>query len=237
MLSLHIERKKLKEFRTIEAIKAFRTNVQFCGADVRVICMTSCQAAEGKSTISIELAIALAEAGKKVLFIDADLRLSNIAGRYSITQKTAGLSQYLSGMNTIEEVLYATDIPKFHMILAGPQAPNPAELLGGKLFADSLKSLRSIYDYIIIDTPPVGEVIDAAVVATNCDGAIMVMYSGRDNLKFAKNVIKQLEKSGCRILGSVLNGIKVSNQRGYYKDYGYGYGYGYGHSRDDEEDK
>ena len=119
-------------FVSRESYKALRTNVQFCGKDTKVIAITSNDSNEGKTTTAMELAKSLAEADKKVLLIDADMRKSDIVSRYSNAKGVPGLSQLLSGMNTLEEVVFTAEDEKFDLIFAGKNPPNPAELLGGK---------------------------------------------------------------------------------------------------------
>ena len=134
----------------------------------------------------------------------------------------------------MKEILYDTNFENFSVIFAGPYSPNPAELLGGKNFRSLLNALRKVYDYVIVDTPPLGSVIDSAIVAEICDGSIMVIESGVISYRFAQEVKSQLERSNCPLLGVVLN--KVDMQKQAYGKYGkYGqYKYGdYGQEEDD----
>ncbi len=227
-----------------EAYKSLRTNIQFCGDDVRVIAITSCMPNEGKSTITLELSKSLAELGKKVLLIDGDLRKSVLVNKYADAVGIEGLSQFLSGQAVLQDVLYSTQFPNFYMIFSGAFPPNPVELLSKNKFKDFVENAKSTFDYILIDCPPLGNVIDAAVIASVCDSAIMVISSNSVSYKFAKNVKSQLEKSGCRILGAVLNNVEEKNggyynryyyQR-YYKSY-YGKYQGYGYYADDTKEK
>lgn len=210
-----------KDYGTREAFNTLRTNILFSGRDVKTILITSCLANEGKSTISFETAVGLARVGKKVLLIDADLRKSVYASRYTKETGLMGLSQYLSGQSELDGVLYATQIPTLNIIFSGPFPPNPTELVGASAFGELLKAEREHYDYILIDTPPLGLVIDAAVMATACDGAVIVIGAGSVSYHVAQHVTEQLKKSGCRILGAVLNqnrkGKRSKNQ--YYNSY------------------
>ncbi len=210
-----------KDYGTREAFNTLRTNLLFSGRDVKTILITSCLANEGKSTISFETAVGLARVGKKVLLIDADLRKSAYASRYTKETGLTGLSQYLSGQSELDGVLYATQIPTLNIIFSGPFPPNPTELVGSSAFGELLKAEREHYDYILIDTPPLGLVIDAAVMATACDGAVIVIGAGSVSYHVAQHVTEQLKKSGCRILGAVLNqnrkGKRSKNQ--YYNSY------------------
>jgi capsular exopolysaccharide synthesis family protein len=217
MLQIYLENVDILDFRSNEAYKQLRTNIQFCGNTVKVICFTSSLPNEGKSNVSFNLAMSFAESGKKVLFLDADLRRSIIVGNYKPDQAVLGLSHYLSGMNAMEEVLYETNIPNLDIIFTGPIPPNPSELLNGETFDDLLIILRDEYDYIIIDTPPLGSVIDSAIVADKSDGVVLVIEADIVSYKFVQKVIKQLEKGKCRILGAVLNKVNMNhNQYGYY---------------------
>lgn len=208
-----------KNFRFDEAIKTLRTNIRFCGKNIRTILLTSSTPNEGKSSIAFALANSLAETGLKTLLIDADIRKSVFVSRYQINTDVHGLSQYLSGQIELNEALYHTNIECLDMIFSGPYSPNPAELLEEPGFEKMLQWARTEYDYVLIDTPPIGNVIDAAIVAKECDGAVMVVASGATSYRMTQRVKQQLEKSGCRILGAVLN--KVGGElSGYYGKYG-----------------
>lgn len=220
-------KKEKNNYQIEEAYKSLRANLQFCGDDKKVIAITSCTPNEGKSSVSLQLAISLAESGKNVLFIDADLRKSVLLGSTKVGQQTVkGLTHYLTGQSELQDVVYSTNIPKLYLIYSGPLPPNPAELLGGKNFRSFLKAVRKVYDYVIIDTPPLGNVIDSAVIAEECDGAILVIESDVISYRFAQEVKAQLEKSNCPILGVVLN--KVDMQKQAYGKYGKNYGKYYG---------
>lgn len=215
---------KPREYQVEESFKALRANLQFCGEDKKVIALTSCTPNEGKSTVSLQLALSLAESGKKTVLIDADMRKSVLVGFTKPSQHgLRGLAHYLSGQNTLQDVIYMTDIQDLYIVYSGPFPPNPAELLGGKQFKGMLQALRKVYDYVIIDTPPLGSVIDGAIVAGSCDGAILVIESGVISYRFAQNVKDQLERSNCPVLGAVLNKVDMQKS-GYGKYYGKYYG-------------
>lgn len=190
-----------------EAFNTLRTNILFSGKDIKTIVITSCMAHEGKSTISFETCRSLAESGKKVLLVDADLRKSVLASRITKERGITGLSQLLSGQIATEQTIYNTQIEGLDIIFAGPYPPNPTELVGSPAFKELIDSQRDCYDYIIVDAPPLGLVIDAAVMATVCDGAVMVINTGNIKYRMAQGVKEQLEKSGTRILGVVLNQV------------------------------
>ena len=211
-----------------EAFNTLRTNILFSGKDVKSIVITSCFAHEGKTTISFETARSLAESGKRVLLIDADLRKSVMVSRITKERGIMGLSQLLSGQVSMEDVIYHTQLTGLDIIFAGPYPPNPTELVGNAEFKALIKSQRERYDYVLVDAAPLGLVIDAAVMASVCDGAVMVVNMGHVKYRVAQNVKEQLEKSGCRLLGVVLNQVDRKKGAGsksdaYYKSYESGY--------------
>ena len=232
-VNLSIEK---KSYATREAVRTLRTNLQFCGDDKRVILVTSCVPGEGKTSVSVSLAESIADMGKSVILVDADIRKSVMASRLGITGVEKGLSHFLSGQCVLADVIVATNIPKFHILLSGPQAPNPTELLESKRFSGMLESMKNVYDYIIIDCPPLGVVIDAAIVGRLSDGAIMVVEAGKTKYRLAQNVKGQLENSGASVLGVVLNKVEQKNQKRYYNKYYGSYKYeGYYRTDDDEK--
>lgn len=203
-----------------EAVKTLRTNVQFAGRNIRTILVTSCFPNEGKSDIVMQLAREFGNIGKRVLLLDADIRKSSFASRYQVGQTVKGLSQYLSGQLGVAPVIYETNFQNVDMIFAGPSAPNPSELLEDAAFSELLAALRQQYDYVLIDTPPMNNLIDAAIVAKQCDGAILVIESEMVSYKVAQKIKVQLEKTGCRILGAVLNKVDPGKDK-YYSKYSY----------------
>ena len=202
-------------FRLQEAYKALRTNLLFCGQDYRVIMVTSVHENEGKTTTALSLAQSLTELGKQVLFIDTDMRKSVFAGRYAGVKRLKGLSEVLTGMAKLSECVFATQNTKLNILPAGKYPPNPVELLGSKYFDAIIKQAQKGYDYIIVDTPPLGSVIDAAVVAPVCHGAVIVL-GDKVRASDAKSVQQQLEKTNCKVLGVVRNFVKHKESYGYY---------------------
>lgn len=198
-----------------EAYKTLRTNLQFCGEDIKTVAVTSCGENEGKTTVALNLAASLAQTGKKVLFIDGDMRKSVAVRRYTESRGLRGLSDVLSGQETLADCLYACQIPNLQLLFAGKYPSEPAELLSGKDFSMLLADSRKAYDYVIIDTPSLGRVIDAAVIAAKCDGAALVIGSKATTYREAQNVIAQLEKSGCVILGAIHNFIPAKKTKTY----------------------
>ncbi len=215
---------KKEDYFYEESIKILRTNIQFTGMDVKTILFTSCFPNEGKSDIVFQLAREIGNIGKKVLILDADIRKSSFQTRYSVGRKTEGLSQYLSGQTGGSNIIYTTNYNNVDIIFAGPTAPNPSELLAQEAFSVLLRTVRDRYDYILIDTPPVGNMSDALVVARHCDGAVLVIESELVSQKIAAKAKEKLERTGCRILGAVLNKVDVRKDK-YYSKYTHYYHY------------
>ncbi len=224
MESIELKLQGESSFPVQEAYKVLRTNLLFCGKDIHVVAVTSCKENEGKTTVCLNLAKSLAELNKKVLLIDADMRKSVMAGRDTTAKDVLGLSELLNGMNQIGECMYKTQYKTLQIMFAGKYPPNPVELLNGKYFQEFLVELRKLYDYVIIDTPPLGVVIDAAVVAPYCDGTILVMGDKNVRRSQMQGVVDQLEKGGSKILGVVRNNTKKTEHSYYYykkKNYKY----------------
>ncbi|MDO4296127.1 MAG: CpsD/CapB family tyrosine-protein kinase [bacterium] len=215
---VRLQKSEKQDYAFEEAIKTLRTNIQFSGSNKKVILFTSAVAHEGKSSLAFETAFSLSQIGKKVLLVDTDMWKSVLTSRYQFDKEVKGLSQYLSGQEKLEQVIYATNFENFDVLAAGPFAPNPTNLLEEALFGELIKTQREKYDYIIIDTPPLGTVIDAAVSAKHCDGAVLVLEAGETSYKMAQKTKRQLERTACPILGVVLN--KVNMKKGsYYGSY------------------
>lgn len=212
-----------KNFYYKEAVKTLRTNIQFTGKEIKAILFTSCYPNEGKTDIVFQLAVEMGKAGRKTVIVDADIRKSGFIKRYNTSREVPGLSEYLSGQAEKKDIICSTGYDNADIILAGSIAPNPSELLEQGIFGDLIRGLREEYDYVLLDTPPVGSVIDAVIAARSCDGAVLVIESGLVSHKAALKTLKQLKKSGCSILGTVLNKTDIKRDRyyfSYYKKYG-----------------
>lgn len=239
MKTVRFGKLKKQSYTMKESLRALKTNIQFCGDDIRTLVLTSALPNEGKSTVTLDLARSLTESGKRVLLIDTDMRKSVYVGRLRAVpadgSEIYGLSHFLSGQKRLEDVLYGTEIPGMYMIFAGPSVPNPTEILEKNYFQDLLKFASEHFNYVLLDCAPIGAAIDAAVIAKHCDGAILVVAQGMASGRMLQNVKKQLEVSGVRILGVVLNKVKMK-KTGYYGGY-YGSYYGsyYGTEKKDEE--
>lgn len=207
----------IRSYRKDEEYKILQRNMKFSGTDKKVLVFTSVLAGEGKSTVSISLAASLAKEGKKVLFIDADLRRSSLNSRCRAETPIYGLSHFLSGQKELLSVLYKVSGSELEIITAGVLPPNPAELLGNEKFQTLIKAARANYDYVLIDSSPLGWVIDAAIIAKQCDAAVLVAAVRGVSYKDVGKVRAQLEKTGCPILGVVLNKVKIKKDKKYGK--------------------
>lgn len=214
--------KKLDQTRD-EAYKALRANITFLGKHVRVIAVTSTLANEGKSDVTFNTAHAFAETSRKTLIIDADNRNSSMLETLGVEGEVKVLADYLSGeVDDCSEIICETDVPYLSIIFARPKTANPSELLDSKRFKELIAAVRNDYDYVFIDCPPLGAVIDAAIVARETDGVILVIEEGTADRKAIRKVKEQLEKANVRILGTVLNKALVdgntASESGYYDE-------------------
>lgn len=205
-----------------EALNRLRVNIKFCGKNTQKILLTSSIPNEGKSFVSVHLWKMLAEAGFKTVFVDLDLRKSTVNERHEVHTEgeLQGLDYYLSGNAEYEDVVYETDIKNAYMIPSAHILENPATLLEDPRFAELLNRLSNEYRYVIIDSPPLVNVTDGALVASMCDGAVMVVRSGYTSKKLFRQSLQQLNRVDCKLLGVVVNRVQTANHK-----YGKGYGY------------
>ena len=225
---------EVKDYRLTEGLNQLKTNLAFCGKDIKVIIITSSVPNEGKSSVAFDLSKTMAEGGKKILMVDADLRKSVLAAKYHIQGIDKGLSHYLTGQAEIEDIIYETETEGFYLSVAGPLSPDPTSLLDSDQFQKFIDKVREDYDYVIIDAPPLGVVIDAVIIGKYCDGVVLVIEQGVIKRKVVQDVIKQLKRGEVRILGAVLN--KVDERIGAYGAYDYKYSYSY-YGDSDAEDR
>ncbi len=202
-----------------EAYRQIRTNLQFVDVDnpPQVLVVTSAIAGEGKTTTAINLALVLAQSGQRVILLEADLRRPRVT-RYMHLVGGAGLTNVLAGTADLDDVIQPYNDGKLSVVAAGPQPPNPSELLGSAHMSSMLQELRESHDYVVIDAPPLLPVTDAAVLAVQADGAVIVTRYGitkREQLRAAAETLQAIE---ARHLGTILN---MAPQ----KTLNYGYGY------------
>ncbi|MFE4467799.1 polysaccharide biosynthesis tyrosine autokinase [Leifsonia sp. NPDC056824] len=200
-----------------EAYRKLRSNMEFVtlGSPNRAIVVTSSVPGEGKSMISANLALALAETGQRVLLIDADLRRPMIA-TYSSLAGGAGLTSVLAGRAEFGEVVQRWGAGGLDVLAAGPIPPNPSELLSSRRMSDLLARLRGEYDVVVIDTAPLGSVADASILARQVDGALVVVDRTQARRQLLAQTVDSLHKSGSTVLGIVFNRDRSLKQRGAY---------------------
>lgn len=222
MPTLVISQKKLNMARKAEEYyNALRTNIQLSGSELKVISMTSVNPGEGKSTNSTNIAWAFARAGYKTLLIDADIRNSVMSGVFKSREKITGLTEFLSGTSDLSQGLCDTNVENLFVIQAGTISPNPTALLQSENFSTMIETLRKYFDYIIVDTAPIGIVIDAAIITQKCDASVLITAAGETNKKDVQKAKEQLEQTRKPFLGVVLNKFNTSAEKyGSYGEYG-----------------
>lgn len=222
MPTLEIAQKKLEFIKkTEEYYNTLCTNIQLSGDKLKVISVTSVNPGEGKSTTSINIAWSFARAGYKTLLIDGDIRNSVMSGVFKSREKITGLTEFLSGTTDLSHGLCDTNIENLFVVQSGSVSPNPTALLQSKNFNDMIETLRKYFDYIIVDTAPIGFVIDAAIITQKCDASILVAEAGVVKRREVQKAKSQLEHTGKPFLGVVLNKFDVQREKyGSYGNYG-----------------
>ena len=222
MPTLEIAQKKLDLAKKAEEYyNALRTNIQLSGNNLQVISITSVKPSEGKSTTSTNIAWAFARAGYKTLLLDADIRNSVMSGIFKTREKITGLTEFLSGTTDLSHGLCDTNIENLFVVQAGSISPNPTALLQSENFSTRIDTLRKYFDYIIVDTAPIGIVIDAAIITQKCDASVLVTAAGEANRKDVLKAKGQLEQTNKPFLGVVLNKFNTSAEKyGSYGEYG-----------------
>lgn len=222
MPTLEIAQKKLEFIKKAEEYyNALCTNIQLSGDKLKVISVTSVNPEEGKTTTSINIAWSFARAGYKTLLIDGDTRQSVMSGVFKSREKITGLTEFLSGTADLSHGLCDTNIENLFVVQSGSVSPNPTALLQSKNFNDMIETLRKYFDYIIVDTPPIGIVIDAAIITQKCDASILITATGEVNKRDVQKAKQQLEQTGKLFLGVVLNKLDISvDKYGAYGSYG-----------------
>jgi len=213
-----------------ESFRRVRTNLQYVlrGKSQQVIMVTSTVAGEGKTFAALNLASIMAMAGKKVLLVGMDLRKSRLHKNLHVSNEI-GLSQYLIGKHEFEEIIFDTFINNLSFVPSGPYPPNPAELLETKKTKKFFTKAEELYDYIVLDTPPMGVVTDALLIGHYAHATIFLIrqkYSNKDVLDLINKLYKDKQYQNINIL---INDLQMSRALGYKYTYGYGYGYGYGY--------
>jgi protein-tyrosine kinase len=200
-----------------EQYRTIRTNIQFSTVDrsIRSILVTSSGPGEGKSTTSANLAVVFAQQGKKVLFIDADMRKPTVHYTFRLDNHV-GLTNVLTKQVSLEYAVKSTEQENLDVLTSGPIPPNPAELLGSRSMEELLKQAFTHYDLVLFDTPPVLVVTDAQILANLCDGIVLVVSSGKTEIEAAQKTKEALANAKGKLLGVVLNNKKIKESQYYY---------------------
>ncbi|MFN8634421.1 MAG: CpsD/CapB family tyrosine-protein kinase [Chloroflexota bacterium] len=191
-----------------EAYRTLSTNIQFSSLDrdVRTLLVTSVGPNEGKSVVLANLAITMAQSGKRVAMVDCDLRHPALHTVFGLTEQPGLTTMMLDDQLAVP--LQATSTPNVSLVAAGPLPPNPSELISSERFARVLASIGEEADIVLVDAPPVSSVTDASILATRVDGVLLVVDSGRTRRDTARRATDQLQRVGARILGAVLTNVK-----------------------------
>lgn len=214
-----------EQFRTI------RTNIHFMSVDrsLKTLAFTSSGISEGKSTVTANVAIALAQEGKRVLLIDADLRRSTLHATFNLSNRHGLTTILASDSNEIDlaDVVKESGVENLSVLPAGPVPPNPSELLSSQRMQSLINGVREAYDIVVLDVPPMLQVTDTQVLSTHLDGVVLVVRQGVTQKAAIRRAVEMLKISKANILGYVMNDV-------YDDDAGYGYGYGYGYDYEEE---
>lgn len=201
-----------------EQYRLIRSNILFSSVDreIKSIVVTSPEQSDGKSTTASNLAIVLAQQGKQVLLVDADLRKPSIHYTFNVSN-IHGLTSVLSKKINLEKALYNTHVPNLNILTSGPVPPNPSELLNSKIMELIMEDMRSKFEYIIFDTPPVLAVTDPQILANKCDGVVIVISSGKTLKDEALKTKDLLVKAKAQLLGVVLNNMEAPKNNYQYQ--------------------
>jgi capsular exopolysaccharide synthesis family protein len=184
----------------------------------RTILITSAVPSEGKTVTAANIAVSLTQTGARVLLIDADMRRPRVATIFSLKDK-AGLSNFLTGSEQLDNVIHETSVPSLWVIPCGVIPPNPGELILSSLFRDTIESLRKRFDYVVIDSPPLSNVSDGRIIAAWAEGVVLVVRSLSTSRHVVTRSLEQLEKVQARVVGVVLNDFDIQNKGNYYYPY------------------
>ena len=227
-----------------EAMNTLCTNLFYCGDNIRSVLITSRHEQEGKSSVAINMMRTIASCGKRVVLVDADLRCSVLGSRYRFAYEKDGgngLAEYLAGMCPLDNVLYKTNLDNAYIVSSGREVMNSLQLLSSPRYKEMMDALREQFDVVLVDSPPAGIIVDAIEVAKYCDGALLVVACNTGRRQEIDEVAKNIRKTGCKVLGAVLNNVNFNsfqNRRYYYRSGKYSsyYRYNMGYKRDEEKE-
>ena len=199
-----------------EAYRGIRTSIEYSSVDkkLKTLMVTSSEPGEGKSSVSLNLAFVLSQGGKKVILVDCDLRRPSIHVKLRVTNNK-GITDYLIGKIKLNEAIRKVN-KNLDVITAGNRATNPAEVIGSKAMENFINELQEVYDYVIIDTPPIKIINDGLMLSNKCDGVVYVVRAGKTKKDDIIEGYRELEKVNAKVIGSVLNGVCDSKDSYYY---------------------
>ncbi len=206
-----------------EAYRVLRTNLRFSGIEnpSGALLVTSAGPGEGKTTTAANLAITMAQAGRRVVLVDCDLRRPSLHKLFGLSNEEGLSSLFLDSAPSLENIMYATRLESLKVIPSGPVPPNPAEMLDSNLMKRVFSDLRAQSDMLILDSPPTLAVADASILGARCSGAILVVDAGRTRTDACRRAVDTLGNTGTKILGVVLNKISSRRASSYYYYYYY----------------
>jgi capsular exopolysaccharide synthesis family protein len=202
-----------------EAYRALRTNLDFASLDrsLTTLAVTSAGVGEGKSTTLANLAVVSAEAGRRVIVVDADLRRPSLHKLFELDNETGLTTMIMDDAALASPPLQATKVDNLSVLTSGSLPPNPAEVIGSQRMLDVIASLAEVADQVIFDTPPVLAVTDAALLATRVDGVLLIISAGKTRREYARNAVQRLEQVDARLVGTVLTNVQMgAGFTGYY---------------------
>lgn len=237
MNTLEFTRLPQLEFACNEAMNTLATNLFYCGDNIKSVMLTSRYADEGKSFMTLNLMRTIAGLGKTVVLVDTDLRRSRLVSHYGVKFQPGhnkGLAHYLAGICEMDEIVYQTDIPNAYMVPIGREVESSLQLLSSYRMAPLMEVLSQEFDIVLVDTPPVGVIVDGLEMAKYCSGALVVVSANRGRKRDIGEVVRQIKQTGCPVLGAVLNNVEFgafANRSYYYRSeryssYYYGGAYG-----------
>ncbi len=207
--------KKLPEldYAGREAVNTLCTNLTFTGGKYKKIMVTSVSSAEGKTFLSMQMLRTLSELGKRVVLVDADLRRSTIDATYRTQyadKEKLGITHYLARKCEVEDIFYSTDLRRAYYVPIGFAVSNSLTLLNSPRFASLLDQISQNVDYILLDVPPVGMIVDGLEIARSCDGALLVLGYNKVRRREIVDVRSQIERAGCDVIGTVINSVPMN---------------------------
>lgn len=204
---------KEMDYAGTEALNTICSNLSFAGKNLKKIVFTSCSASEGKTFLTMQIAVNLARRGKKVVLIDVDLRRSVMASRHHINlgDRPEGLVHYLTGHCPIDDIIYETNIPNAYLIPVGRNTANPIPLLNSPDFLTLLDYCAQNFDLVLLDVAPIGLVIDAAEVAKFCDGTVLIARYRKTRARELALAKQQIEQANCQVIGCVINAVTLDS--------------------------